>query len=59
MLKNWSLTETLPSSDKNVACSDNPRQSIWNKKEKSSKLGQRNESFISSFTCFLTAITKF
>ena len=36
----------------------NSNQSIWNKKEKSSKTGQEKKSFISTFACFLTAIAK-
>ena len=36
----------------------NPGQSIWNKTEKSSKTGQEKKSLMSTFACFLTAITK-
>ena len=34
----------------------NPRQDIWNKPEKSSKIGEEKNSLISTFACFLTAI---
>ena len=36
----------------------NPGQNIWNKLEKSSKIGQKKESLITTFACFLTAIAK-
>ena len=50
--KNWRLKETRPSCDKKFSCSDNHGQNIWNKIEKSSKIGQDKKSLISSFTCF-------
>ena len=34
------------------------RQNIWNKIEKSSKIGQHKKSLISTFQCFLTVIGK-
>ena len=36
----------------------NPGQNIWSKLEKSSKIGQKKESLITTFACFLTAIAK-
>ena len=33
-------------------------QNIWNKIEKSSKVGQGKKSLMSTFVCFLTAIVK-
>ena len=36
----------------------NPGQNIWNKIEKSSKIGQEKKSLISTFAYFLTAIAK-
>ena len=36
----------------------NPMQNIWNKLEKSSKIGQDKKSLISTFGCFLTATAK-
>ena len=35
-----------------------PEQDIWNKLEKFSKTGQGEKSLISTFACFLTAISK-
>ena len=35
-----------------------PRQNIWNKIEKSSKIGQDKKSLVSFFACFLNAIAK-
>ena len=58
MSKNWSLKETELSYDQKCACLDNPRQNIWNKIEKSSKIGPGKKSLISTFAYFLTAITK-
>ena len=37
---------------------DNPRQNIWNKIEKSSKIRQEKKTLISTFACFVTAIAK-
>ena len=36
----------------------NPGQNIWNKIEKSSKIGQNKKRLTSTFQCFLTVITK-
>ena len=36
----------------------NPRQNIWHKVEKCSKVGQDFKSLLSNFTCFLRAIVK-
>ena len=36
----------------------NPMQNIWNKLEKSSKIGQDKKGLISTFACFLTATAK-
>ena len=36
----------------------NPVQNIWNKIDKSTKIGQDKKSLVSTFTCFLTAIAK-
>ena len=52
------LKETGVSKDQNFVCSDNPVQSIWNKKEKSSKTGQDKKSLVSTFACILIAIAK-
>ena len=52
------MKETGLSKDQNFVCSDNPVQSIWNKKEKSSKTGQDKKSLISTFACILIAIAK-
>ena len=54
MTKNWHLKDTESSYVKTFACSDNPRQHIWNKIEKSSKMGHDNKSLLSTFACFLT-----
>ena len=35
-----------------------PRQSIWSKMEKSSKIGRGKRSLSSTFACFLTAVAK-
>ena len=37
----------------------NPGQNIWNKAEKSSKMGHAKKGLITTFACFLTAIAKF
>ena len=58
MSKNESLKKTGPSEDQNFLCSDNPEQNIWNKIEKSSKIGQKKKSLISTFACFFTVIAK-
>ena len=52
MTKNWHLKDTESSYVKTFACSDNPRQHIWNKIEKSSKMGHDNKSLLSTFACF-------
>ena len=53
------LKETRPSYDQKLASLDNPRQNIWNKIEKSSKIGQDKKCLMSTFAClFLTAIAK-
>ena len=57
MLKNWSLRETEQIYDQEFTCSDNPGQNIWNKIEKSSKIGQDKKSLSSTFACFWTTIT--
>ena len=44
--------------DKNFACSNNPKQNIWNKTEKSSETGEEKITLVSIFACFLTAIAK-
>ena len=44
--------------DQKFVWSDNPGQNIWNKIEKSSKIGQEKKSLISTFEGFLTAIAK-
>ena len=36
----------------------NPGKNIWNKIEKSSKIGQDKKSLISTFACFLTVTAK-
>ena len=36
----------------------NPRKNVWNKIEKSSKIGQDKKSWISPFRCFLTGTAK-
>ena len=48
----------MPSYDHKFACLDNLRQSIRNKIEKSSKIGQDKKSLISTFCVFLTTIAK-
>ena len=58
MSKNWSWKETAPINDQKFACSDDPRQNIWNKMEQSSKTGQEKKSLVSAFACFFTAIHK-
>ena len=40
MSKTWRFKETGTSHDNIYACSDNSGQNIWNKLEKSSKIGQ-------------------
>ena len=35
-----------------------PDKSIWNKIEKSSKIGEDKKSVISTFACFLSAMAK-
>ena len=58
MLKNWSLKEAAPSYDQKFVCLENPGQNIWNKVDKSSKIGQDKKSLISTFACFFTVIAK-
>ena len=41
-----------------ITITHNPGQNIWNKIEKSKKIGQDKKSLISTFACFLTAIAK-
>ena len=36
----------------------NPRKNVWDKIEKSSKIGQDKKSWISPFRCFLTGTAK-
>ena len=57
--KKWRLKETGQGSDQNFVCSDNPRQDIWNKIEKSSKSGKDKKSWISTSVCFLAVTPKF
>ena len=49
MPKYWSLKRTEPSHKQKVSCSGHPGQIIWTKLEKSSKIGQDKESFLSTF----------
>ena len=35
-----------------------PRQNIWNKIEKSNKIGQDKKILISTFVCFITTLAK-
>ena len=58
MKKKRILKETWSSYDQKFACSDNPGQNIWNKIEKSCKIGYYKKGLISAFVCFLTAIAK-
>ena len=58
MFKNSNLKWTGLSYDQKFVCSDNPRQNIWHKVEKCSKVGQDFKSLLSNFACFLRAIVK-
>ena len=49
------MKEFVPSYNQKFACSDNPRQNIWHKVKKDSKIGQDFKNVISIFV-FLTAI---
>ena len=52
MSKNRRLKKTGPSYDQKFAFSDNPGGNIWNKIEKSSKMGQDRKILISTFAFF-------
>ena len=49
MSKNWSLKENGSSYDQKCVFSNNSGQNIWNRLEKSSKIGQENKTLMSTF----------
>ena len=52
------LADLATISKKNLFSIYNPGQNIWNKIEKSSKIGQVKRSLTSIFACFWTTIAK-
>ena len=58
MSKNSSLKETGSSYSQKFICSDNPRQTIWQKVKKSSKIGQDFKNLLPNFECFLRDTAK-
>ena len=58
MSRQRSSVETRPSYDQRLVCPDNSRKNIWNKVEKSSKIGQVQKTLIFAFAEFLTAVTE-
>ena len=58
MSKNSSSKETGLSYGQKFVYSDNPRQNIWQKVKKSSKIGQDFKTFLPNFECFLRDIVK-
>ena len=57
MSKTLSCKKTGPSFSQNVSFSDNSGQNFSNKMEKSSKTEQKKKTLVSTFACFLIAIT--
>ena len=55
---NWSFKKTGPSYNQIFVYSDNSRQNIWNRIQKSIRIGEDNKSLTSNFAYFLTAIVK-
>ena len=58
MSKNSSSKETGLSYGQKFVYSDNPRQNIWQKVKKSSKIGQDFKNLLPNFECFLRDIAK-
>ena len=59
MSKNWNLKETGSNHDQKFICSYKSRQNIWNKIEKSSKIGQSKKDLIFTLACFWLNSPKF
>ena len=58
MEKYLKLLKMSKNDDEKFVCSDNLRQYVWNKVEKSSRIEKDKKSLISAFACFLIAIAK-